>query len=46
LRVAELVDLAAHRAGIQRFLRRDWIATAVSPLRVDASPSVGPEARA
>ncbi|PYK38092.1 MAG: glycosyl transferase [Verrucomicrobia bacterium] len=46
LRVAELVDLAAHRAGIQRFLRRGWIATAVSPLRVDASPSVDPEARA
>ncbi len=45
-RVAELVDLAAHRAGIQRFLRRGRIATAVPPLRVDAAPSVDPEARA
>jgi len=45
-RVAELVDLAAHRAEMQRFLRRGWIATAVSPLRVDAAPSVDPEARA
>jgi hypothetical protein len=45
-RVAELVDLAAYRTGMQRFLRRGWATTAVSPLRVDAAASVDPEARA
>ncbi|PYL64118.1 MAG: glycosyl transferase [Verrucomicrobia bacterium] len=44
-RVAELVDLAAHRAGMQRALRRGRTTADVSPLPVDAALSVDPVAR-
>jgi len=44
-RVAELVDLAAHRAGMQRALRRGRTTMDISPLPVDAALSVDPVAR-
>src|SRR2546429_3124679 len=39
-RVAELVDLAAHRAGLQRVMRRDKIASTDSTLKVQVPVNV------
>jgi len=44
-RVAELVDLAAHRAGLERVLRRGGTASRKSAPQVDVLMDVDPAAR-
>jgi len=39
-RVAEMVDLAAHRAGLQR-IRREKASTKVTSAKVEATADVG-----
>jgi len=44
-RVAELVDVAAYRAGLQRVMRRGRVAPRKSAPRVDVPLSIDPAAR-